>query len=182
MWIKTEPGSVLYFRVVASDPGPAHLPECADTAAVQIPFNALIALDTPRGVRAGERISMFDLLLTIQSGVFNLAARMLGNRDDAADATQATLLKVVTHLGSFRAAAAFPTWVCQLARNHLPTALTCSRESPELSLKGSADRLQVGLDFVAGFGQAAGVFRAHPQHHVPDALRGAIGAVLGAEG
>jgi RNA polymerase sigma factor (sigma-70 family) len=104
----------------------------------------------------GDLTALDRLLLAIQPGVFNLAMRMLGNRDDAADATQEILLKVVTHLGSFRAEAAFPTWVHQIARNHLLTAVTRSRESPEVSLEGMAERLKAGLDFVANLGRAPG--------------------------
>jgi RNA polymerase sigma factor (sigma-70 family) len=74
--------------------------------------------------RAGQGdISAIDaMLLAIQPGVFNLAVRMLGNRDDGGDACQEVLLKVVTHLSSFRAESNFTTWVFQIARNHLGDA------------------------------------------------------------
>jgi RNA polymerase sigma factor (sigma-70 family) len=95
----------------------------------------------------GDLAAMDQLLLTIQPGVFNLAVRMLGNRDDAADATQEILLKVVTHLSAFRGEAAFSTWVFQIARNQLLTAITRSKECPETSLDAMNERLQAGLDF-----------------------------------
>ena len=97
----------------------------------------------------GDLDSVDALLRAIQPGVFNLAVRMLGNRDDASDAAQEILLKVVTHLASFRGDSAFATWVFRVARNHLLTALTRSREAPEVSLEGLAARLQAGLDFGA---------------------------------
>jgi RNA polymerase sigma factor (sigma-70 family) len=102
--------------------------------------------DTLRAATEGKLAALDQVLLDIQPGVFNLAVRMLGNRDDAADATQEILLKVVTHLGSFRGDAAFTTWVFQIARNHLLTASTQSRESPEVSLEAMAERLQQGLE------------------------------------
>lgn len=95
----------------------------------------------------GDLAALDRLLALVQPGIYNLAVRMLGNRDDAADATQEILLKLVTHLGSFRGEAAFSTWVWRIARNHLLTARTCSAESPE-SLEGMTERLQAGLDFV----------------------------------
>ena len=104
----------------------------------------------------GDLAALDAVLLAIQPGVFNLAVRMLGNREDAADATQEILLKVVTHLGGFRHEAAFTTWVFQVARNHLLTAATRSKESPEVSLEGMAQRLQSGLDFAAAVQQADG--------------------------
>jgi RNA polymerase sigma factor (sigma-70 family) len=96
---------------------------------------------------AGDLASIDAMLIAIQPGVFNLAVRMLGNRDDAADATQEILLKVVTHLASFRAQSAFSTWVFQIARNHLLTAITRSKENPEVSLDSIAERLQQGIDY-----------------------------------
>lgn len=98
---------------------------------------------------AGDLDAIEAVLRSIQGGVFNLAVRMLGNRDDAADATQEILLRVVTHLGAFRGDAKFTTWVFSVARNHLLTASTAARESPEVSLDAMAERLQAGLAFIA---------------------------------
>jgi RNA polymerase sigma factor (sigma-70 family) len=85
---------------------------------------------------AGSLSNVDSIIGLIQPGIFNLAVRMLGNRDDAADATQEILLKVVTHLSSFRSDSAFTTWVFRVAKNHLLTASTKTRESPEVSLEG----------------------------------------------
>ena len=100
----------------------------------------------------GDLHAIDTLLRAIEPPVYNLAVRMLGQRDDAADATQEILLKVVTHLGGFRGQALFSTWVFQVARNHLLTASTRARESPETSLDAMAERLQAGLDFHAAQG------------------------------
>ena len=108
----------------------------------------------------GELAALDAMLLAIQPGVFNLAVRMLGNRDDAADATQEILLKVVTHLGGFRRQAAFTTWVFQIARNHLLTAATRSRESPVVSLEAIGERLEHGLAFAASLGDPLGPARS----------------------
>ena len=53
--------------------------------------------------------------------VFNLSLRMLGSFPDAEDATQDILLKVITHLSSFKKDSAFSTWVFRIASNHLQT-------------------------------------------------------------
>jgi RNA polymerase sigma factor (sigma-70 family) len=94
----------------------------------------------------GDLTALDALLAGIQPGVFNLCVRMLGNRDDAADACQEILLKVTTHLSSFRGDAAFSTWVYQIARNHLLNAATRSRECPELSFDTLSATLQAGLE------------------------------------
>jgi RNA polymerase sigma factor (sigma-70 family) len=114
-------------------------------------------MQTLQAATGGDLAALDRLLLAIQPGVYNLAVRMLGHRDDAADATQEILLKVVTHLSSFRAESAFPTWVHQVARNHLLTAATRIAESPEVSLESMAERLQTGLDFVTAVGQSQGL-------------------------
>jgi RNA polymerase sigma factor (sigma-70 family) len=100
----------------------------------------------------GDLHAVDAVLRAIEPAVYNLAVRMLGQRDDAADATQEVLLKVVTHLGGFRGEAMFSTWVFQVARNHLLTASTRARESPETSLDALGERLQAGLDFNTAHG------------------------------
>jgi RNA polymerase sigma factor (sigma-70 family) len=94
----------------------------------------------------GELAALDELLAAIQDGIYNLAVRMLGNREDALDACQEILLKVITHLGSYRAEAAFSTWVYSIARYHLLNCLTRSRESPEVSFDALAETLKTGLD------------------------------------
>lgn len=102
---------------------------------------------TVRKAVDGDFAAMDTLLRAIEPGVYNIAVRMLGNFDDARDASQEILLKVVTHLAGFRHEAAFSTWVYRITSNHLLTAATRSRESPEVSFEAIADKLQQGLDF-----------------------------------
>lgn len=106
-----------------------------------------IEAETVRGAVDGDLAAMDALLRAIEPGVHNLAVRMLGNLDDARDASQEILLKVVTHLAGFRFQSAFSTWVYRIASNHLLTAVTRSRESPEVSLEAIAGKLQDGLAF-----------------------------------
>jgi RNA polymerase sigma factor (sigma-70 family) len=96
---------------------------------------------------SGDLAAIDAMLRAIQPGVYNLAVRMLGNRDDGADACQEILLKIVTHLSSFRAESNFTTWVFQIARNHLLTSATRSKEHPTSSLDAMAERLAEGLRY-----------------------------------
>ena len=112
--------------------------------------------ETLLAATAGDLAALDRLLLAIQPGVYNLAVRVLGHRDDAADATQEILLKVVTHLSSFRGESAFATWVWRVAHNHLMTARTRSAEAPEVSLEALAERLDAGLEFAASLAQSKG--------------------------
>jgi RNA polymerase sigma factor (sigma-70 family) len=101
--------------------------------------------ETLAAAQGGDLAALDRLLAALQPGVFNLALRVLGHRDDAADATQEILLKIVTHLGGFRGEAAFTTWVWRVAHNHLVTARTSAAEAPVLSLDALAEKLRAGL-------------------------------------
>ncbi len=49
--------------------------------------------------------------------IFSLAFQMLGNSDDAADATQDTFVKAFEQMKSFRGDSAFSTWLYRIAVN-----------------------------------------------------------------
>lgn len=67
----------------------------------------------------GDKQALEVLLLEVQDLVFNLSLKMLGTFADAEDATQEILLKIITHLSSFRKESSFSTWVYRIASNHL---------------------------------------------------------------
>ena len=68
---------------------------------------------------AGDKKALETLAAGVQDIVFNLSLRMLGTFADAEDATQDILLKMITHLSSFRGESSFTTWVFSIAANHL---------------------------------------------------------------
>ena len=68
---------------------------------------------------AGDKQSLEKVLSSVQDLIFNLSLRMLGTFPDAEDASQDILLKVMTHLSSYKGESAFSTWVFRIATNHL---------------------------------------------------------------
>jgi len=52
-----------------------------------------------------------------QERIYRLAFRLLGNRDDAQDAVQEVLLRLLKSLPRYRAVAKFSTWLYRLAAN-----------------------------------------------------------------
>ena len=68
---------------------------------------------------AGDKDSLETVILSVQDLVFNLSLRMLGTFPDAEDASQDILLKIITHLSSFKRDSSFSTWVFSIAVNHL---------------------------------------------------------------
>ncbi len=69
----------------------------------------------------GDQEALETLLSGVQDMIYNLSLRMLGMPPDAEDATQEILIKVMTHLSSFRQESSLSTWVFRIAANHLKT-------------------------------------------------------------
>ena len=69
--------------------------------------------------RAGDRRALEDLIEHHQVWIYNIALRMLFHPQDAEDATQEILIKVVTRLASFEGRSSFRTWLYRIVANHL---------------------------------------------------------------
>ncbi|PCJ64919.1 MAG: RNA polymerase subunit sigma-70 [Bacteroidetes bacterium] len=67
----------------------------------------------------GDKKALEEVVLQIQDFIYNLAIRMLWHPDDAKDATQDILIKVITNLSKFNNKSAFTTWVYRLSSNNL---------------------------------------------------------------
>lgn len=70
---------------------------------------------------SGDSMALEEILCSLQDMVFNLSLRMLGLIPDAEDATQEILIKIMTHLSSFRQECSLTTWAFRIAVNHLRT-------------------------------------------------------------
>src|SRR5262245_12130930 len=70
-------------------------------------------------VRAGSRKDLERLLGRHQPWIYNIARRMLYLHEDAEDATQEILMKVVTKLSTFETRSSFRTWLYRVVVNHL---------------------------------------------------------------
>ncbi len=67
--------------------------------------------------RAGDAHARQQLLAGISEPVYRYTLRMLSNAEDARDASQDTLVKVLRHLDSYDLDRPFLTWVFGIARN-----------------------------------------------------------------
>jgi RNA polymerase sigma-70 factor (ECF subfamily) len=65
----------------------------------------------------GSQEAFGQLVSTYEKQVYNLALRMVGNREDAADLTQEAFLRVWRGLDNYKADAAFSTWLYRLTSN-----------------------------------------------------------------
>lgn len=63
-------------------------------------------------------ISAFNrLVLQYQQAVYNVALRMLGERESAADVTQETFMSALRAIQTFRAGSSFRAWLLRIASN-----------------------------------------------------------------
>ena len=72
--------------------------------------------------RSGDRNALEDLVQRHQawvSWIYNIAVRKLHHPHDAEDATQETLIKVLTRLSSFEGHSSFRTWLYRIVVNHV---------------------------------------------------------------
>ena len=95
--------------------------------------------------REGDRDGLERLVVQIQRPVYNLALRMLWHPEDARDASQEILVRIVTHLSSFRGESGFLTWVYRIAANYLISARQSRVERQGLTFERFAEDLADGL-------------------------------------
>lgn len=96
--------------------------------------------------RQGNPTALTDLLRAIQEDIYGIALRMLWHPEDARDATQEILLKLVTHLATFRGDSRFSTWVFRIAVNHLQDFRKGRLETTTLDFDAFAADLADGLE------------------------------------
>lgn len=69
--------------------------------------------------RSGESDALEELVRRHQHWIYNIAVRMLYHPQDAQDATQEILIKVLTHLSSFEGRSTFRTWLYRIVVRHV---------------------------------------------------------------
>jgi RNA polymerase sigma factor (sigma-70 family) len=83
----------------------------------------------------GNREALEVLIKRHQSWIYNLVLRMIYHPDDAQDATQEILFKLVTKLSSFEGRSSFRTWLYRIAANHVLNMKRGRLESATMSFE-----------------------------------------------
>ena len=65
--------------------------------------------------RDGNKAALENVIEQVQGRIYGLAIRMLWHPEDARDATQEILIRIITHLGDFQRQSAFMTWAYRVA-------------------------------------------------------------------
>jgi RNA polymerase sigma factor (sigma-70 family) len=101
--------------------------------------------DLVRSAVAGDRDALDELVRGLQGDIYGLALRMLWNREDAEDATQEILVRIVTRLSQFDFRSRLKTWVYRIAVNHILDVKKSPVERMHLTFERFGDDLVDGL-------------------------------------
>ncbi len=93
----------------------------------------------------GDALALTQVIGAVRDDVYRLALRMLWHPEDAADATQEVLIRVMTRIDSYRGDAAFRTWVYRVASNHILNWRQGRVERENLTFRRFAEQLHDGL-------------------------------------
>jgi RNA polymerase sigma factor (sigma-70 family) len=93
----------------------------------------------------GDKAALNEVIKSIDKLVYNLSIKMLWSIDDAKDASQEILIKIITHLGSFKGESSFSTWVYRIATNYLLTYLSQKNHNQTLSFEILSETLAQGV-------------------------------------
>jgi len=96
-------------------------------------------LEFVRACQKGD-INAFDVLVARhQTKMFNVAYRMLGNYDEAADVTQEAFVAAYKAIKTFKAEAKFSTWLYRIMLNHAKNRIRRMRGGKEQGILSLAE-------------------------------------------
>jgi RNA polymerase sigma factor (sigma-70 family) len=136
---------------------------------VETPLEVLV-----ERAKHGDKDALESLVSTIMDRVYGLAIRMLGHDEDAEDATQEILIRVITHLGTYRGDSAFTSWVYRVASNHLLNTRRRRAERYFVSLEAWEQQVEAGLASTSSYKSP----QAEHELLVQEAMHGCIHAIL----
>jgi RNA polymerase sigma factor (sigma-70 family) len=76
-------------------------------------------VDLLERTRQGSREALEELVARHQPWIYNIALRMVYHAQDAEDATQEVLIKILTKLSTFEGRSSFRTWLYRITVNHV---------------------------------------------------------------
>ena len=97
-------------------------------------------------VLGGDANAFEELVLRYEKTVYNLALRMVGDRDDAFDMTQEAFIKAYGSLSSFRGDSKFSVWIYRITTNVCLDFLRSKSRKQQVSLTVSDDDEDAQLD------------------------------------
>ncbi|MEI7027415.1 RNA polymerase sigma factor [Paenibacillus sp. y28] len=77
----------------------------------------MVALELIKAAQSGDRDALIALLREVEGHVYRTAYYMLGNEQDAKDASQEALIRIYTKIHTYEEKALFKTWVQRIVTN-----------------------------------------------------------------
>jgi len=122
------------------------------------------------GSQRGDGLSFNRLVLKWEKNVYNLALRMLQDRDEAAEGTQEIFLLAFKNIRRFRHDSKFSTWLYRIAVNHCITRVRRRPQGIHLSIDGDGAELRPVEQLMIKESQAGELMRSEQRRRVMDAL------------
>jgi RNA polymerase sigma-70 factor (ECF subfamily) len=121
--------------------------------------------------KSGDHLAFVELWTRHSNSAFKIAYRIMGNRDDAEDASQDAWMKAYVHLNTFDGRAKFSTWLTRIAINSSLMILRRKRSHPETSMEITDGDTWQHWDIAD---QAKNVEELYARHESVERLRRAI--------
>ncbi|MEO0586756.1 MAG: RNA polymerase sigma factor, partial [Planctomycetota bacterium] len=89
-------------------------------------------------IKAGNKSALGLLLESQQSRLYHVCLRMLGNADDASEACQDAIVKIIQSIGEFRGESRLSSWMIRIAMNQSLTLMRRQKVRRAVSLEAPA--------------------------------------------
>jgi RNA polymerase sigma factor (sigma-70 family) len=103
-------------------------------------------LELVRRIQNGDREALESLVVRHQDWVYNIVLRMVYHPQDAEDATQEVLIKLLTKLSTFEGQSTFRTWLYRIVVNHVLNMKRARAEAAEWTFTKYGDGLDGAPD------------------------------------
>ena len=96
-------------------------------------------------VKSGDSAAFETLVIVAQNDVYAVAFKMLGNAEDALDASQDAFIKAYTGISKFRGDAKFSVWMYRITYNICLDKLRRTKRRPVLPLEREEDEPELQI-------------------------------------